>query len=228
MTRHLMLVHGAWHSSRDWEAVTPHLTEHGFTVHTIDLPSSRRHGALGDLHDDAAAVRDAVGAIDAPVTLLGHSYGGMAVTEASAGLGNVNQLIYLAAFMLPEGVSVLQAVGGTPPPWWVIDEDARSVDVVDPAAVFYQDCPADVASEAGARLGLQSLDSFQQPLTGAGWTTIPSAYILCEQDAAIPPFAQEAMSEAAGTTVRMATGHSPFLVDPAGLARHIADITASA
>lgn len=227
MTRHLLLVHGAWHSAQDWDALTPLLTAQGFTVHTIDLPSSGRGHALADLHADAEAVQAALSAIDGPVTLVGHSYGGMVISEASAGLENVEQLIYLAAFMLPEGVSILQAVGGTPPPWWVIDEEAGTVDVTDPVAVFYQDCPADVAAAASARLGLQSLDSFTQPLAAAGWTTIPSAYILCEHDAAIPPFAQEAMSEAAGTTLRMPTGHSPFYVDPAGLARHIAGVTAA-
>lgn len=226
MTRHMMLVHGAWHAARDWEALMPHLTEQGFTVHTIDLPSSGRGHTLGDLHADAAAVQAAVSAIDAPVTLVGHSYGGMVITEASANLDNVKQLIYVAAFMLPEGVSILQAVGGTAPPWWVIDEENRTVDVTDPVAVFFQDCAAEVAADASARLGLQSLDSFEQPLAAAGWTKIPSAYILCEKDAAIPPLAQEAMSEAAATTLRMPTGHSPFLVDPAGLARHIAGIAA--
>lgn len=226
MTRHLMLVHGAWHSARDWDALTPLLTERGFSVHTVDLPSSGRGHVLGDLHADAAAVRAAVDALDGPVTLVGHSYGGMAITEASANLPNVRQLIYVAAFMLPAGMSVLQAVGGTPPPWWVIDAEHRTVDVTDPIAVFYQDCAPEVAAAAKARLGLQSLDSFEQPLTAAGWTTIPSAYILCDQDAAIPPVAQEAMSAAATTTVHMPTGHSPFLTDPAGLAQHITQLTA--
>ncbi|MFI7009055.1 alpha/beta hydrolase [Streptomyces sp. NPDC050145] len=229
MTRHLMLVHGAWHGARDWALLTPHLTERGFTVHTVDLPSSGAPGqALGDLRADAAAVREAVGAIDGPVTLVGHSYGGMVITEASARLENVDRLIYVAAFMLPEGVSVLQAVGGTPPPWWVIDRENRTVDVKDPTAVFFADCPADVASDTTAHLGLQSLDSFEQPLTGAGWTTIPSGYVLCERDAAIPPFAQEAMSASASTVVRMPTGHSPFLANPAGLADHITELTAAA
>lgn len=220
-----MLVHGAWHSGRDWAALTPYLTERGFTVHTIDLPSSGRDEHLGDLHADAAALRAAVGEIDAPVTVVGHSYGGMVVTEASAGLANVDQLIYLAAFLLPEGVSLLEAVGGTAPPWWVIDEEHRRVQVADPVAVFYQDCPPEVATAAVERLGRQSLDALTQPLAAAGWTTIPSAYVVCENDAAIPPFAQEAMSQAATTTRRMPTGHSPFLADPATLAGHLADLT---
>ncbi len=216
-----MLVHGAWHGAWAWEAVAPLLTEQGFTVHTVDLPSS---GDLGDLRADAAVVRAAASAIDEPVTLVGHSYGGMAITEASASLDNVDHLVYVAAFLLPEGLSVLQAVGGTPPPWWVIDADRRTVEVADPVAVFYHDCPPEVAG----RVGKQSLDSFEQPLSGAGWTKIPSTYVLCEHDAAIPPFAQEEMAKAAGATVRMPTGHSPFFADPAGLTRHLAAIAATA
>lgn len=224
MTRHVVLVHGAWHGSWAWDALTPLLAERGLTVHTVDLPSSGPDPALGDLAADSETVRAAVDAIREPVTLVGHSYGGMAITQAAAGLDNVDRLVYLAAFMLPSGLSLLQAVGGVAPPWWQVDADRGTVAVPDPVTVFFNDCSPAAAAAATARLGLQSLASFEQTLTAAAWEKIPSSYIVCERDAAIPPPAQEAMSAAAAEVLRMPTGHSPFISDPEGLARNLIQI----
>ncbi|MBM7520353.1 alpha/beta fold hydrolase [Nocardioides nitrophenolicus] len=220
MTDHVVLVHGAWHGAWCWEPVIPHLEQHGLTVHTVDLPSS---GSGGTLADDAEAVRAAVAAVGDQVVLVGHSYGGMAISEASAGAATVDHLVYVTAFLLPAGLSLLDAVGGTAPPWWIVDENAGTVGVTDPVAVFFEDVDEPTRNAAVARLSPQSLASFQGRLTGAGWTEHPSTYVVGEVDAAIPPVAQEAMSASAGTVRRLATGHSPFLVRPAELAELIAE-----
>jgi pimeloyl-ACP methyl ester carboxylesterase len=86
----IVLVHGAWHGPWAWESVAATLGADGFDVRTVDLPSSGPDSsALGDLRDDVRAVREAVEAVDGPVVLVAHSYGGAPVTEAAAGLADV-------------------------------------------------------------------------------------------------------------------------------------------
>ena len=76
----------------------------------------------------------------------------------------------------------------------------------------------DAAEQAVGRLGLQAWASTQQPLTQAAWHTIPSTYIVCEADNALPPFAQELMAKRAERVLRMNSSHSPFLSQPSELA----------
>jgi pimeloyl-ACP methyl ester carboxylesterase len=92
------------------------------------------------------------------------------------------------------------------------------IEALRPEEIFYADVDPQTAQEAVGQLGLQSFQSVSQPLTKAAWRTIPSTYIICEQDAAIPVFAQEAMSQRAQKVLRMDTSHSPFLSRPAELA----------
>ena len=216
MTPTLVLVHGAWHGSWCWEPLADALGD--VPVQTIDLPSAGDNPAvLGDLYADAAAVRSALSSIGGPTVVLGHSYGGAAITEAVAADSGVAHLIYLCAFLLDEGESILGAVGGTPPPWRDVRGDHVLVRM--PAAVFYNDVPPEPTARSVARVSAHSLAAFEQPLTNAGWKAVPSTYMMCERDQAIPPFAQEAMAQRASEVLRMDTGHSPFLSQPEALAR---------
>ncbi|MFJ5260469.1 alpha/beta hydrolase [Streptomyces sp. NPDC088387] len=217
----LLLVHGAWHGPWCWEQLIDELPD--VDVRTVALPSSGTGGggdagALGDLRDDAAVVAHAVAEIDGPVVVVAHSYGGVPVTEALGSAANVRRVVYLCAFQLDAGESVLSAVGGTPPPWWDVREDDGTVAALDPEQVFYGDVEPGLRARAVAQVGLQSLAAFSQPLTQAAWHTLPSTYVICEADGAIPPFAQEAMSGRARDVRRLDASHSPFLSRPAELA----------
>jgi pimeloyl-ACP methyl ester carboxylesterase len=162
--------------------------------------------------------------MDGPTVVLGHSYGGAVITEAVTADSGVTQLIYLCAFLLDEGESLLGAVGGAPPPWWDIRGD--HVLPKTPAEVLYNDVSPELTARSVPRILPQALTAFEQPLTNAAWKAVPSTYVICEQDEAIPPFAQEAMAQRAGEVLRMDTGHSPFLSKPqelAGLLRPILD-----
>ena len=215
MTPTLVLVHGAWHGSWCWEPLADALGD--VPVQTIDLPSAGNDpAALGDLHADAAALRSALSNIGGPTVVLGHSYGGAVITEAVTADSGVVHLIYLCAFLLDEGESLAGAVGGTPPPWWDVRGD--HVLVHTPAEVFYNDVSPELTARSVPRVSAHSLAAFEQPLTIAGWKAVPSTYVICEQDHAIPPFAQEAMAQRAGEVIRMNTGHSPFLSQPQALA----------
>lgn len=213
----LLLVHGAWHGPWCWQLVINELPD--VDVRTVALPSSGNDPAtLGDLRDDAAAVASAVAAIDGPVVVVAHSYGGIPVTEALGAADNVRRLVYLGGFQLEVGDSALSSMAADPPAYLEVHEKDGYFTVRRPQEIFYGDVDPELAREAVAKLGLQSLASGFQPLTQAAWHTIPSTYVICEADATIPLPAQEAMSKRAQTVRRLATAHSPFLSQPAALA----------
>ena len=215
MTATLLLVHGAWHGSWCWQPLTAELD--GVPVVPVDLPSVGRDPAqLGDLYADAEAVRTALAAVDGPVVVLGHSYGGAVVTEAVTADSGVAHLVYLCAFQLDEGDSLLGTVGGVAPPWWDVQEHA--IGASDPERVFYNGVSPRLTQDSVARIGLQSRASVEQPLTNAAWRAVPSTYVVCERDQAIPVVAQEAMSARAGEVLRLPAGHSPLLSHPRELA----------
>lgn len=213
----LVLVHGAWHGPWAWRRLVDELAD--LDVRTVALPSvGPDPTALGDLYTDAEAVRAAVAVVDGPVIVCAHSYGGVPVTEGLVGLPNVVGLVYLCAFQLDVGESVLSAVGGTTPSWWDMHRAEGYVDALRPFETFYADVRPHTARGAVARLGHQSLAAFEQPLRHAAWRTVPSTYVVCERDAAVPVVAQEMMAERAGRVLRIPTSHSPFLSRPAQLA----------
>jgi len=208
----VILVHGAWHGPWAWADVIERLSAEGIRAVALDLPSKGTDtAALGDMHGDAAVVRAAVADAGAPALVVAHSYGGLPVSEGAA---DAAHLLYVAAFMLEPGESLLGLRGGVDPDWWITSEDGRIVLPDDPKQVFYADCPADVAERAAAALVPQNKDVFRQELRSAAWRTVPSTYVVCGRDNAIPPALQELMSQRAGTVSHMDASHSPFLSRP--------------
>lgn len=225
----LLLVPGAWHKPDHLRLLADELPD--IEVHTVALTASGDDPAtLGDMYKDAEAIAVAAAAIDGPVVVVAHSYGGIPATQGLAGASNVQRLVYVAGFQLDAGDSLLSSVGGLPAPWWKIHQGEGAgdyVEVMDPVEIFYGDVDAAVAQEAVSRLGYQSYASKIQPLTEVAWKTIPSTYVVCEADNAIPPFAQELFAQRAQTVRRLNSSHSPFLSQPATLARLLREELAS-
>lgn len=193
----VLLVHGAWHGAWAWQGVVDRLTAADVAVEAVDLPSSGNDPRLlGDLAADAEVVEQALAAIEGDVVLVGHSYGGMPITQAAA--DNVVHLVYLAAFMLEEGESLIGALGGNVPGELVADGAATRFPT--PHETFYTDVDRVVADQAVERLQLQSVSSFAGELTHAAWTDTPSTYLLATQDRAIPRRARR----------RCQSGQTPF------------------
>ena len=188
----VLLVPGSWHGAWAYEAVVPRLAEAGVVVTAIDLPSN--DGASG-LNDDAAAVRSKLDEIGEPTVVVGHSYGGIAVSEGAAGAPNAVGLVYLAAFMLDTGQSLLDAMQHQLPDWIELDEAAGSHLAQRSEEVLYGDCTPQVAADAKARLSRQSVAAIATPQTQAAWQSLPSTYLICDEDKAVPPPVQEAMSD---------------------------------
>jgi pimeloyl-ACP methyl ester carboxylesterase len=210
-----VLVHGAWHGAWCWDEVAARLRADGRTVVAVDLPSV---ASGGDLYDDARTVRAAIAAVDGDTVVVGHSYGGVVITEGAAGLDGVRHLLYLTAFMLDEGESLADVAGRTPPEWQIPEPDGKTLTVADPRQVIFNTCPPEVADAAAARLRPHPIVSLVQPVRSVAWRDVPSTYVICDRDNAIPVPAQEAMSARAGTTHRLESDHSPFLSDPDAVA----------
>lgn len=225
MSDHLLLVHGAWHSGSGFAALQKELTKFDIDSSTVELTSvASIDQPIGDMYQDAALVAEKVKEIGRDCYVLGHSYGGLPITEGLSESPYVRGLIYLTAFVLDHGETLYAACGSQDPEWWRRDSEDLRVTPADPERIFYNTCPADVAQIASRQLRTQSLISFNQPITHTAWKTVPSAYIMCEKDNAIPVFAQEAMSKRCSSIFRLSTDHSPFLGEPALLARILREI----
>ncbi len=183
----------------------------------VDLPSAGRQSGV---QDDARTIRAELESIDGPTVVVAHSYGGIPVTQATAEAGNVAHIVYLAAFQLDIGESLL-SFSGAPVPDQPGDLEAVPED---PVALFYGDVARPEAEEAAKRLVPQSTRSFADAVTQAGWHTVPSTYIVCESDQALPAQIQEKLAARADTVHRIASGHSPFLSKPVELAALLAAI----
>ena len=220
----MVLVHGAWHGPWVWTRLQSALADLGWQTRTVQLPSSSGTadpaGVGPGVAEDAAVVRRALDDVDGPVVVLAHSYGGIPVSQATADRDDVAHTVYLAAYQLDAGESMF-SVHGVPAP-------ASSAGLMpitgDPRAMFFQDVPDDVAEQALAQLGTQSLRSCTDALTAAGWHTVPATYLVCEQDGALPVELQEQLALRSGTVRRLPSGHSPQLSMPGELAAVLTDV----
>lgn len=225
MAQHIVLVHGAWHSPSGFDALRRELEMVGVSTSTVALSSAALEGEpIGDMYQDAELVRQTVDELGTDCFVLAHSYGGLPVTQGLVGATNVKGLIFLTAFVLDEGETLFAACGSQDPPWWVRTSDGERLTTLNPAEIFYNTCESEIANLAVDQLRFQSLLSFNQPVTQCAWKEIPSTYIVCEKDQAIPPAAQMAMAARTRTSLSIATDHSPFLSAAGSLAAMLASI----
>jgi pimeloyl-ACP methyl ester carboxylesterase len=226
----LLIVPGAWHKPDHFRRLVDELS--GIDVHTVTLTSSGDDpAALRDMYADAEVIAQAAAAIDRPVVVVAHSYGGIPATQGLPHANNVRHIVYLAGFQLRAGESLLSLNGGSPVPWARLhhrDGIGDYVEAMTPMTVFYNDVDTVTARWAVCELGYQSYASMRQQLTETAWETIPSTYVICEDDNAIPVAVQELIAQRADDVQRSSTSHSPFLSQPAELARLIRSLLADA
>jgi pimeloyl-ACP methyl ester carboxylesterase len=220
----IMLVHGAWHGSWCWEPVVQRLRDEGVAAVVVDNPSVTRPGS--DLAADGDHLRAALDATSGPIVLVGHSYGGAVITDAGAH-PNVEHLVYLTAFALDAGESVMQneLAGGEDmklPEALRFDGDLVSVEPSRAVEFFYHDCPPGVADAAVARLRPMSIAAMAGATRGVAWREISASYVVCTDDRAISVALQRACAARLGAVVELPTSHSPFLSRPDELARLLA------
>lgn len=219
--RTIVLVHGAWHGAWCWAKQQTELGRRGLTSLAVDLPG---HGAstlpLGDLYGDAQHVADVLTNIQGEVVLVGHSYGGAVITEAAAAAPNVVHLVYLTAFCIEAGQTLMAAAQSSPTQadlnaaMRVQDDGTAVLDTTLAVGALYGDCDANEVAAALPRLTPQPLATFGQPIRTASWQHTPSTYVVCTEDRAITVEMQRLMAPRCGTVVELQASHSPFLSMP--------------
>jgi pimeloyl-ACP methyl ester carboxylesterase len=206
------------------------LRERDVKVDVIErLPTAGSEaGRLGDLAADGEHVRMRLDEAAVPVVLCGHSYGGMVITEVADHRAIVHS-VYVAALWPPRGMSVLDLFNQEVPDW-VIEREDGSFAVTDDFERSHQVMCADVDPERAEwmqeLLVLQSRVAFESK-SSAPERSHPVTYVICTEDQAIPPEAQEAMAAPADKTIRMQSGHFPQLSRTEELADVLAEVVAA-
>src|SRR5688572_32906695 len=208
----VVLVHGGFADGSGWEGVYQILKVDGYNVSIVQNPTV-------SLDDDVAATRLILAEQDRPVILVGHSYGGVVVTEA----GNdpkVAGLVYIAAFVPDQGESVETLIKDPPPgapvpPILPPRDGFLFLDKAKFVASFAADVDADLAAfmaDAQVPWGVKALSG---TISTPAWKSKPSWYLVATEDRMIPPPAQRLMSERAGSTVVEAKGsHAIYVSQP--------------
>jgi pimeloyl-ACP methyl ester carboxylesterase len=225
----IVLVHGSWHGSWCWQWVTPLLEERGLAVRAVDLPSvGAPPGAGTDLSADAAVVEAVIESVRGPVVLCGHSYGGMVISRVAA--KGVARLVYVCAFLPLEGQSLLTAGSGRPASWiQMLEGGLMQPDPARADMVFYSECDPDVREWAKSRLRTQSAAIMMEPVAHPAWRQVPSTYVICAKDMALPADVQRnVFAPRATNVVELQADHSPFLSQPKALADVLAASAAPA
>jgi len=217
--KNVVLVHGGFVDGSGWEGVYRILRKDGFTVTIVQNPTLSLAG-------DVAVTKRALAALDGPAILVGHSYGGVVITEAGND-PNVAGLVYVAAFAPDKGESVSSLIKNPPagapvPPILPPQDGFLFLDRGKFAASFAADVNEDAAAfmaDAQVPWGVEALDG---AVTEPAWKSKPSWYLVATSDKMIPPDVQRAMSKRAGSTVVEVKGsHAVYVSQPREVAHLI-------
>ncbi len=208
----IVLVHGAWADGSCWSGVIGRLQAQGYTVTAPQFP-------LTSLAADVSRLRQVIARQSGPTIVAGHSYGGQIMTALGTDAPNVAGLVYIAAFGLDEGESLGALLAGPPPPaiahlsldqqgfFWIPEDD------------FVSHFAGDVDS-VRARV----LHAVQQPLAGStfndvvgvpAWKSLPTWYLVAQNDQAIPPDAERMFAQRMGAgTIEIPSNHLAMVSHP--------------
>jgi pimeloyl-ACP methyl ester carboxylesterase len=197
----IVLVHGAFAESSSWDAVIDPLLDAGHPVIAAANP-------LRGLAADATAVADVVRAVDGPVVLTAHSYGGAVITGVPADAGEIVGLVYACGFAPEPGESAFTLAGKFPGS--TLGDALRPVprsdgttDLYITTERFHEQFCADVPAPQAARMAATQRPVTQEALTEPSgerplWREVPSRFVIGEEDRNIPAALQHYMAERAG------------------------------
>ena len=229
-----VLIHGAWHGSWCWNKVVTLLEQAGHKVIAPDLPS---HGddktpiSEITLQSYGDCVCEVVKAQIEPVILVGHSMGGIVITEVAEQCpAKIEKLVYLCAFLLNNGESAWEMdrdLDSLLLPHIITSEDNSYIMVKDKFVrdIFYEDCSVEDVKKFKSQLVPEAIAPLNTPVctTPENFGRLHRVYIECLQDRAISISLQRKMQAAlpCQQVMTMNTSHSPFLSNPEALVTHL-------
>jgi pimeloyl-ACP methyl ester carboxylesterase len=210
--RNVVLVHGGFVDGSGWQGVYDLLKADGFRVSVVQNQTL-------SLESDVETTHNVLDQQDGPAILVGHSYGGVVVTESGMH-DKVAGLVYIAAFAPDAGESVNTLIADPPPgapvpPILPPQDGFLFLDREKFAESFAADLPAELAAFMADSQVPWGLEALNGTISEPAWRSKPSWYLVASDDRMIPPPAQRAMSERAGSTVTEAAGsHSIYVSQP--------------
>jgi len=215
-TKNIVLVHGGFVDGSGWEGVYHILKRDGYNVSIVQNPTISLTG-------DVAATRAVLDAQDGPAVLVGHSYGGVVITE-SGNHPNVDTLVYITAFAPDAGESVGTLIANPPPgapvpPILPPKDGYLFLDKAKFAAAFAGDVDAKTAEFMADSQVPWGVDALSGQVTNPAWKTKPTWYLLVTDDRMIPLPAQQFMSKRAGSATTQVPGsHAIYVSNPRAVA----------
>jgi len=212
----IVLVHGAFVDGSGWAGVHRILRDGGYPVIVVQNPTT-------SLADDVAATRRAIAAAEGNVILVGHSYGGVVITEAGTD-AKVSALVYIAAFAPDQGESVASLNASAPPgapalPILPPVDGYLTLDKTKFPAVFAADVAPDISRFMADAQVPWSVQALEGKISSPAWKTKPSWFLIPRDDRVIPPAAQRAMAGRARATIREIPGsHAVYVANPSAIA----------
>jgi pimeloyl-ACP methyl ester carboxylesterase len=221
----IVLVHGAWDKPAGWDGVAARLRAAGYPVVVPDNP-------LRSLSGDSAAIARFLHGVTGPIVLVGHSYGGMVITNAALHNPRVKALVYIAAFAPDKGETALGLIARSPgsllplallPAPFIGPDHRVGIDTtINPLlfpTVFAQDAPSRAARQMAITQRPATLASGAGKSGIPAWRTIPSWYMVAHNDRIIPPAVERFMAQRAhAITVEIASSHAAPVAHPADVA----------
>jgi pimeloyl-ACP methyl ester carboxylesterase len=231
----IVLEHGAWAAGSSWDGVIQRLQSDGYTVYAPPNP-------LRGLANDSATLSDFLKTITGPVILVGHSYGGMVITNAATGDANVKALVYINAFIPAQGETAFGLTAAQPgscvgsanaflavpypgAPTGDFDTYLKTgPDLPYPgfAQCFANGLPASQAAMLAATQRPIAFSAGSDPSGIPAWLTIPSWSMIGTADHVIPPAEQLFMSKRASAHItEISSGHLSLISHPGAATRVI-------
>ncbi|MVN76020.1 alpha/beta fold hydrolase [Hymenobacter sp. HMF4947] len=219
--KNIVLVHGTWADGSSWAKIIPLLQAKGYHVTAVQNP-------LTSLADDVAATKRAIALQDGPVLLVGHSWGGVVITEAGTD-PKVSALVYVAAAAPDADQSFLELVqtATATPGNDEIRPDAQGFVSMTPKGImedFAQDLPKTEQQVLIATQGPQAFGALKEKVTVPAWKSKPSWYIVAANDRMINPDLERTLAKKMNaTTTTLSTSHVAMLAQPEKVAAVIMD-----
>ena len=215
-SKNVVLVHGGFVDGSGWRGVYDHLTADGYNVSVVQNQTL-------SLESDVETTHNVLDAQDGPAILVGHSYGGVVITEAGSH-DKVAGLVYIAAFAPDAGESVNTLIADPPPgapvpPILAPVDGFLFLDREKFADSFAADVPADEAAFMADSQVPWGVEALNGTISDPAWRRKPSWYLIATDDRMIPPPAQRLMSQRAGSTVVEVKGsHAVYVSQPRDVA----------